>query len=72
MAKESFRTITKQFTLAPVRNRNLSYIFSGPTNILGFFNLSKYDSQMSHPSMSLGVKIGLCILLAQTTVKYQV
>ena len=40
MVKESFGTITKQFTLAPVRNRNLSYVFSGPTNILGFSNLS--------------------------------
>ena len=38
--KESFGAITKQFTLAPVRNRNLSYVFSGPTNILGFSNLS--------------------------------
>ena len=40
MVKESFGTITMQFTLAPVRNRNLSYVFSGPTNILGFSNLS--------------------------------
>ena len=34
--KESFGTITMQFTLAPVRNRNLSYVFSGPTNIRSF------------------------------------
>ena len=38
--KEVFGTITKQFTLAPVRDRNSSYVFSGPTNILGFSNLS--------------------------------
>ena len=66
--KESFGTITKQFTLAPVRNRNLSYVFSGPTNILGFYNLSNIslnyflsETQNFRPLLSVlaGKKVAL-------------
>ena len=39
-------------------------IFSGKT-----YDVAPYDSQRSHPSMDLGVKLDLRVLFVQTAVK---
>ena len=49
--------------------KDLIFILYG---ILGkTYDVSQYNSQRSHPSMNLGVKWDLCVLLVQTAVKCQ-
>ena len=35
------------------------------------YDVSPYDTQRSHPSMDLAVKLDLCVLFVQTAVKCQ-